>query len=428
MNIVPPVTQPNLVVHAVSQPAQLSREERQQDLLLHQMIRATVEEGGQEKALLQFGERKIWVESRVPLRAGERLSLQVIETHPELKLRILDSGLLERLGRALHLLGNRLDVARLATALGQAGAKPDAALAQLAGHLGREGATPLPAGALRELAAQLGLALERQLLSGQAPQAQGSLKNALLDLQGQLQQRQAQVREHLQPLLAELVRLPRLLASGQPPSAGSLGEGGRQVVDALLALARLQPATAGQAEARAALDVLGQGLVRHLAPFAEDTAAALTRIQQVLTELPALLLNPAAEATLVRRLDSGQGELLATLLRLMRREPQRLVGVEGEALANKLATLLGKEVLGGLRQALEKSGDAVQHLELWQMCRARLGEIGVDFLPLPLAFLEQGFLVARRQGGEPDQGEAGAATSHSLTLFLELQGLGPLQI
>ncbi|WP_305042335.1 hypothetical protein, partial [Geoalkalibacter sp.] len=42
--------------------------------------------------------------------------------------------------------------------------------------------------------------------------------------------------------------------------------------------------------------------------------------------------------------------------------------------------------------------------------------------------LEQGFLVARRQGGEPDQGEAGAATSHSLTLFLELQGLGPLQI
>ncbi|WP_305046388.1 hypothetical protein [Geoalkalibacter sp.] len=429
MNIVPPVTQPNLVVHALSQPAQLTREERRQDLLLHQMIRATVEEGGQEKALLQFGERKLWVESRVPLRAGERLNLQVIETHPELKLRILDSGLLERLGRSLHLLGNRLDVARLAAALGSASAgKPEAVLAQLADHLGRDGAKPLPSGALSSLAAQLGLALERQLLSGQAPQAQGSLKSTLLELQGQLLRQQGELKAHLQPLFAELARLPRLLATGAGASAAALGEGGGQVVDALLTLARLQPAAAGQAEATAALKVLEQGLAKVLAPFAEDTAEALARVRQVLAELPALLLNPAAEATLVRQFDAGQGELLATLLRLMRREPQRLLGTEGEALAGKLAALLEKEALGGLSRALDKSGDALQHLELWQMCRARLGEIGVDFLPLPLSFLEQGYLVARRQGEASDQGAQSARAAHSLTLFLELEGLGPLQI
>lgn len=427
MNIVPPVSQPNLVVHAVSQPAQLSREERQQDLLLHQMIRATVEEGGQEKALLQFGERKLWVESRVPLRAGERLSLQVIETHPELKLRILDSGLLERLGRSLHLLGNRLDVARLAAALGQAAtARPDTALNQLAAHLGRDGATPLPGDSLKALAGQLGLALERQLLSGLPQQARDSLKNALLDVQGQLRQRQVELRAHLQPLATELARFPQLLAAGQAPGV-ELGNGGRQVVDALLMLARLQP-TAGQAETAAPAALLGEGLGRLLAPFVEDTRDALARVAQVLAELPALAANPAAEAAVARELDGPQRDLLATLLRLIRRDASRLAGSEGPALAGKFAAALEKEALGGLRQALEKSGEALQQLELWQMCRARLAEIGVDFLPLPLAFLEQGYLVARRQGGEPDRGGEGEQGSHSLTLFLELEGLGPLQI
>ncbi|MDO3378019.1 hypothetical protein [Geoalkalibacter halelectricus] len=438
MNIVPPVTMPNLVVQAPSQPALLTREERQQDLLMHQMVRATVQEGGQEKALLQFGERKLWVESRVPLRAGERLSLQVIETHPTLKLRILDTGLLERLGRSLHLLGSRLDVSALAAGLlrnaAPQGAGPSAEplvlnLQSLVAGLKGEGDKPLSAAQLQALSGRLGLALERQLLAGQAPQASASLKNALLLARVQLDGREAAFSRHLQPLLEAVVQLPQSL--GAPGNAGlppGLGEGARQVVEALLGLARLQSGPESGAAVERLAHLLGQGLERHLGAFSAPDAEALSRLRQVLAELAPLSFNPAAEAAVIVRLDGVQRDLLASLLRLIQREPRRHQGAEGEGLMRRLAAGLEKELLAGLRQGLERNAEALQHLEFWQMCRARMAEIGADFLPLPLGFLDQGYLLARRHDAAREQQDAADQQAWSLSLYLELEGLGRLQI
>ncbi|SDL65617.1 hypothetical protein SAMN05660860_00935 [Geoalkalibacter ferrihydriticus] len=439
MNIVPALTLPNVVVHAASQPAQLTREERQNALLMHQMVRATVEEGGQEKALLQFGERKLWVESRVPLRAGEQLSLQVIETHPELKLRILDTGLLERLGRSLHMLGSRLDVGALAAALlrmaPQAGdGAGEKALAQnlqsLADGLRGQTAVPFSTAQLQALSGQLGLALERQLIAGQGGQAAASLKNALLANGSLLGQRQNELSRQLQPLLAALSLVPQALAtpSAEPPQFLSLSEGGRQIAEALLGMARLPPGQEGRGQAESLARLLGQGFERYLAAFPAETADALARLRQVFAELPALVLNPAAEAAVVSRLDPVQRDLLASLLRLIQREPRRHVGGEGETLMRRLAAGLEKELLAGLQQGREKNADALQHLEFWQMCRARMAEIGADFLPLPLGFLEQGYLLARRHGGQDDTEAGPTKQACSLSLFLELEGLGSLQV
>jgi hypothetical protein len=58
------------------------------------------------------------------------------------------------------------------------------------------------------------------------------------------------------------------------------------------------------------------------------------------------------------------------------------------------------------------------------LCRARFDQIGCMFLPLPLPFLEQGFLLAERKSPNED----GESSSHVLSLYLQLKGLGNLQI
>ncbi len=433
MNIVPPVSMPNVVVQAASAPAQLTREERQNDLLMHQMIRATVEEGGQEKALLKFGDRKLWVESRVALRAGDQLSLQVVETHPELKLRILDTGLLDRLGRSLHLLGSRAELGGLLQEMSggqRAGAaeRGEVLQALLAGLKSPgEGSPPLQ---LQQLSRQLGLALERQLLSGQGPEAAASLKNLLRENLGLLDQQKADLLVRMQPLLMTLARLRQWIADPATAAAqtAQLPADLKQLVTSLLALTRAPGQLAPEQAANLASS-LGEALGKHLAAPVGADGATLLRLQQVLAEFPALAAAAEANVKSLTHLEGPQRDLLAVLLRLVRRDERRLAGVEGEEIVRQMGRWLEQEVTGAVDRARERTDDALRHLELWQMCRARLAEIGVDFLPLPLSFLEQGYLLARKhQGADGGEGQADSARSWSLSLFLELEGLGPLQI
>ena len=433
MNIVPPITMPTTTVQAVSHPVLRSREERQQALLLHRRIRASVEEGGQDKALLHFGDRKLWVESRVPLLSGDQLNLQVIETHPQLKLRILDSGLLERLGRSLHLLGHRLDVSSLTATLlkSQSATPPQAeqiairqALSELLGALQRNGDQPPASQQLQNLSALLGLGLERQLLSGLPQQAVASLKNAVLELNGQLHQTRSALAEHLAPLFKALEGLAQTTNAGNVSPVAS-GEPVRHFVESLLALVRLHGAP-DKAAAPALVQQLGGALARHLQPFAEHARDNLARLQQVLAHLPAWLAQPAGDAAAMAHLDPLQRDLLNVMLRLLRGGAERLSQPEGQNLLKRLAGGLEKELFAGPNRALDKNSEALSHLELWQMCRARLGEIGVDFVPLPFDFLEHGYLLGRRRGNPETSDEA--ASDYTLTLFLELEGLGPLQI
>lgn len=434
MNIVPPASLPNVVVHAASQPAQLTREERQHDLLMHQMIRATVEEGGQEKALLKFGDRKLWVESRVALRAGDQLSLQVIETHPELKLRILDTGLLERLGRSLHMLGSRAELGKLLEAMAgeQKSLAPGRAevLQTLLAGLRNPAGNDLPGSQLPLLSRQLGLALERQLLSGQGPEAAASLKNVLRESLALLGRQKSELSAQLQPLLATLGRLPQWVAdpAGGATQRGQLPADLKQVMTALLELTRA-PGQLSREQATALAAGLGEALSARLAALDGADGETRLRLQQVLAEFPALAAAPEAEVKALLHLDGAQRDLLFALLRLVRRDSRRLAGVEGEEIVRQVGSWLEREVTGAADRARDRVEDALRHLELWQMCRARLAEIGVDFLPLPLSFLEQGYLLARKhQESDDGEGQTAAARSCSLSLFLELEGLGPLQI
>lgn len=107
MEIVPPTTNINPVNATTDNFS--SQEQRQHQLPVDKIIRATVAEGGFDKAVLEFNERLFNVETKVPLSTGQKLTLQVMANSPKLELQIIDDLLKERIGKSLFVLNGKWD-------------------------------------------------------------------------------------------------------------------------------------------------------------------------------------------------------------------------------------------------------------------------------------------------------------------------------
>ena len=162
MTIINPIASQNLQV--VPTTAQVETpEQRQVDLRPEQMVRATVVEGGLDRALLEMNHQRYRAQSGIELQAGQKLTLQVLQTHPTLELRVINNPLVERLGQLLPLLSQSYDWAGLTERLAE-----------------RPQSQPVPSST--QVLQQLS-----QLLQPSAAAAPG-LRNNLLQLPAQLQQ------------------------------------------------------------------------------------------------------------------------------------------------------------------------------------------------------------------------------------------------
>ncbi len=188
MTIINPIAVPNPINPATAV-VPVPREGREHDLRVDQIVQASVAEGGLEKVLLELGYRRFWADTRVPLKTGQKLALQVMETSPRLELRIVADPLLERLGQVLHLLGQKLDVAALLQVMVKPGPGQPASPALPAAEAFREALARLggedgggPWRQLLQLFLQrLGLDLESLLSRGQGQEALLTLKAVLLE-------------------------------------------------------------------------------------------------------------------------------------------------------------------------------------------------------------------------------------------------------
>ncbi|HEY5674079.1 MAG TPA: hypothetical protein VIR78_10260, partial [Malonomonas sp.] len=118
MTIVNPLSSPALVAQATTSPI-ATPEERQVDLRLEQIVRATVVEGGLDRTLLELNHRHYRAQGDLELQAGQKLTLQVLQTHPRLEFRVLAEPLADRLSQLLPLLSRPFDWPQLVNQLQQ---------------------------------------------------------------------------------------------------------------------------------------------------------------------------------------------------------------------------------------------------------------------------------------------------------------------
>ncbi len=142
----------------------------------------------------------------------------------------------------------------------------------------------------------------------------------------------------------------------------------------------------------------------HLLPGLDALISQLTQLTQQPLQLP-----PGGQLGLL-------GQLFGFYL-----ERELAQGRQREALASlKLSLLSLKQQLG------EEVSEPLRRLELLQLCKARLAEEQVQFLPLPFPQLEEGYLLAERQAH--DEAVAAEEEQLNLSMSLRLSALGNLQI
>ncbi len=118
MSIVNPLLPANPVIQTAANPVSTT-EERQLDLRLEQVVRATVVEGGLDKALLEMNHRHYRAQSDQELQVGQKLTLQVLQTHPALEMRVVRDPFGGRLSQLLPLLTQSYDWSKLLDRLQQ---------------------------------------------------------------------------------------------------------------------------------------------------------------------------------------------------------------------------------------------------------------------------------------------------------------------
>lgn len=544
MTIVNPLAAPSVISQSINHSG-TTVEERQVGLRMEQIVRATVVEGGLDRALLEMEHRHYRAQGELELQTGQKLTLQVLQTHPRLEFRVLNDQLAGRLNQLLPLLTRSFDWVQLVSGLQQQQpanqqlpVSTQQVYVQLQNLLQPGGQLPNQLGdevlRLAGMLRQLGLPVSERAVAvpfafsavpvenvsassapGQSPELLAS--GIIRDLQQQLQQlpqnlgsRQSQpqawvveTRNLLLPLqqgnllgqlpTVQLAELSALLGQVQqqpqlPPQF--TGELGRLVAQLNLAQqsgvtpqlpaaskAAALPLPAFPIEPQVAL--LG-GVAEHqqaatvyrtpanAPPLAMsgppipaqqvsvDLDKLLAQVQQLQTEKGALppeltgklegLLDrfnqlpqvPNSSVAVLPGLEMLSSQLTQIVQQAVMRpaggqlgmlsqlfgfhlETELLQGKKKDALASLKLSLLGlRDFLG------EKGSEPLQRLELLQLCKAKLAEEQVQFLPLLFPELEEGYLYVEKQR-EPEQ-DQDSEPPLQLSIALRVSALGDMRI
>ncbi len=453
MTIVNPLVSSNLVVQ--TSVTTTGPEARQNDLRTEQIVRATVIEGGLDRAQLELKNQKFWIQSDKELQTGQQLKLQVLTTHPKLTFKLLPAPLETQLVTLLPLLTKPFNwksllqqaqqknsshsepmkqvLSRLSTFLRPTAELPKKDLATIVSTLNQlKNSEPLLSGANGPA---LATAFDRLLnainLPGEALELTQQLKAVALQIRQQpelISAFSAAKREKFSEILNQIsqpqkplpVAQARLLATelktllpANPAQANNSMSHLDQVLQSLLTPSpekiELSPVVLG----------LLKGLVNQLeiavAAKPDWPQGLQLLIQQVLGSVQPLLTEPAV-------LEQGRNLGVLSQLFGLNLETELLRGRTKDALSSLKVALLGDRAELG-----PKGEEALQRLELFQICRVRLAEQNLTFIPLPLSFLEEGFLLVEEQE-EQDPKKNKEDTNMRLTLYLKLSSLGNLRI
>ena len=539
MTVINPNLPANLFVQSTTQPVNHS-ELNQLDLRLDQVVRATVVEGGLDKAILELNHQYYRAQTEKELQVGQQLKLQVSQLQPRLEFRVLNDSLNNRLAQLLPLLTRPYDWGKLLSRLqqvpdqsGQVRTLPQvySQLQQLLAPAGEHvsvindsvikifellgqltslpndpvvnnNAPMQPPSSLKsaessmplEIKASAAAAVDRSLvdliqeLKSQVsllprytdkPMSQDWLaqtrsilvliqqkddvivplpsaqREVLFDVLKQLQAHR-QVPVHLKTEVAKtLLQLEKQVIRNLVPSthqlapeveAETLIEGDPLARGALTTLKEssavsvASPAKEGTPPEKLAMEVrtLMKLLQQPVVQKSGLPPELIGRLEGLLSRFQQLPFNVSTGSVMIPGLDmllsqfaqavslpsyfpqGGQLGLLSQLFGFYL-ETELLQGKAKEALASLKLGLLTLQ-----QQSAEDVAEPLKRLELYQCCKSRLGEDQVQFLPLPFAELEEGYLLAERHE-QPTEGREGQAAIN-LSLSLRLSALGNVRI
>lgn len=480
-------------------------EEKQNNLRVEQIVRATVVEGGLDRAMLELRHQRFNIQTGQELQTGQQLELQVLTTHPKLSFKILTIPFESRLVTLLPLLAKSFDWNGLlqqiqqGTVMRPESAKQEAQPLELAKQGGqlpeptKPGVQPpgsvkqwarqpepvrqalkqlstllrpvadLPADEWKAVAVTLGqLKRSEPLFSvSNGPALAAAFDRVIsifsqqidsLDLPQQLKLMAQQLRQQPelmhQFMAVEQKRVSTLLARLEQPQQSLQPQQARQLATELKALLLARPAALSQTLDRTALpqtlNRTAQDLTELLSPSPvvnpKPSPALLGHLKSLVVQLQIAvgekLVWPQELQQVVQQVLDTVGPLVTTpeilvqggklglLAQLfgLNLEAELLRGRTREALSSLKLALLGEQKKLG-----PKGEEALHRIELFQVCRARLAEQNLLFVPLPLSFLEEGFLLVEGDGQQDDLQKSKNGTTQ-MSLHLRMSALGNLRI
>lgn len=365
-------------------------------------------------------EGRQWIaDSKAPLQVGQRLNLQVTGTTPNITLQILTNPLTGKIGKSLHLL--TVEGQLLPGTINLAAQLPEEALSSSS----KETLTFFKdvVAAFKTIEPdpkQAGSQMLKLLSNLFSSLDAGSEKNSLAvlsDFLGKL----VQTLPQQNPVHALAVLLQQQLTditSNMPLKELLLGKNDPEADTKLRALLQNIGILTGMES---------NTLTKAIMQFASnDKTVSPSPLLLQLLNLTENLLQQDADAQ--RQAPTGK-ELEGFTERLGANLEQLLASGKTKEAAQTLKSAL-LEIGHNLSENTSLHHQATQltsTIELFQMLQLRLAEESIFFLPLPLPFLDQGYLLA-----EPDQKQSGQqqgkGKKQKYSLHLKLSGLGNLQI
>lgn len=444
MEYIVPVQPATFSVNPVT-PIQKSANAVQHNLQLYQIVQATIADKGDGTVLLEMRGQQMWAQTKAEVKTGQQLNLQVVSTEPRLQLQIVPQGTEKHLLRLLPLFGHQPQFGTKLQQMGQTllTRETQPQLPQLAHQF--LGQRPPPLGTdlaqvtkpLQEILAQLQTSSQSVRISLGSFFQQIPAELAQSDVASNTATTAVQIFTRITGVLSEILQNPPPAPqiSPQPTHAPAAAN---QTTQLEQILAPLLQTSAGQ---KPAVEILQQ-----VRTFLE---------QLPISELHAKILHSGStteqtrnqtqilSAALIQALSQTIGAMQQQMVTPPARELALLAQVLGlnfEGLLLKGETETARNSLKGIllqlqnqeeipAQVRDNSANMLQQLELYQLCRARLAEVGVLFLPLPFDFLQQGYVLIEEHGHENrNNGEQPERRSHSVTLNLTLEHLGTMNI
>lgn len=362
---------------------------------------------------LLIGSKQLQAHSNAPLRIGQQLDLQVSTTSPRVEMQVVTDPITRNIASTLRGFDtqkflfsslSQLSAESSASGLGNRSAATLEAITQTLARLNvanrpatsvsgaslltpviqalRNGETALPS----TLAARLGTVVhtvaEAVHNTPQGPQAQY--------------------------LLQTLTQEPSLLLAVTDANRGVPVQALQQLLT-----------TSGQ------VDSQSLNLAQQLIAYFRETPSLLPSRETF--ALLSLALTPSLASATSAPEPNGQ-QLQHLLDRLGVNMEALFLANRGEEAARTLkSALLETQQLAAQFKQGEQVGQLLQTIELYQMLQLRLAGEALLFLPLPLPFLDQGYMLID-QAPQKQQQQAPGSEPLRYTLHLTLEGLGNLRI